>query len=52
MSGRKINRLYCGRINIGENNIEVNNINIKSGVYIINIKSDSINEIRKVVVIR
>jgi len=46
ISGRKLNRLYCGQLNIGENNIEINNIKLKSGVYILNIYSDSFNEIR------
>jgi hypothetical protein len=37
---------------MGENNIEVSNINLKSGVYIINIFSDSFDIVKKIVVIR
>jgi len=51
ISGRKINNLYYGRLNEGENNIEIDNINLKTGLYILNIYSDFFNEYKKVVVI-
>jgi len=52
ISGRKLDKLYCGKLNIGENEIEINNISLNSGLYILNIYSDNFNEVRKVVVIK
>ncbi|MGQ9706859.1 MAG: C25 family cysteine peptidase, partial [bacterium] len=52
ISGRRINKVYCGKLNEGENKIEIDNINLKTGLYILNIYSDCFNEYRKVVVIR
>ncbi|MGQ9706956.1 MAG: T9SS type A sorting domain-containing protein, partial [bacterium] len=33
ISGRKLDKLYCGKLNIGENEIEINNINLNTGLY-------------------
>jgi len=52
ISGRRINRLYCDRINKGDNCISINNIELKSGLYILNIVSDSFDIVKKIVVIR
>ncbi|MGQ9706104.1 MAG: C25 family cysteine peptidase [bacterium] len=52
MSGRKLDEFYCGKLNIGENEIEINNINLNIGLYILNIYSDNFNEVRKVVVFK
>jgi len=52
ISGRKINKLYCGKLNEGENNIKIESINLNTGLYILNIYSDCFNEYRKVVVIK
>jgi len=52
MSGRKINRLYCDKINMGDNCISISNNELKNGLYILNITSESFNIIKKVVIIR
>jgi len=52
ISGRRINRLYCGKINIGDNCISINNSELKTGLYILNIVSDSFDIVKKIVVIR
>jgi hypothetical protein len=52
ISGRRINRLYCGKINTGDNCISINNNDLKTGLYILNIFSDSFDIVKKIVVIR
>ena len=52
ISGRRINRIYCGKINTGDNCISINNNELKNGLYILNIFSDSFNIVKNVVVIR
>jgi len=52
ISGRRINRIYCGKINTGDNCISINNNEFKTGLYILNIFSDNFSIVKKVVVIR
>jgi len=47
-----INNLYCSKINMGDNCISISNSELKTGLYILNIVSDSFNFIKKIVVIR
>jgi len=52
ISGRRLNRLYSGKIDYGDNKIIIDNIGLSSGLYLLNIYSNDFNEIKKVVVLK